>query len=72
MKTFKNLYPQITAFENLYLAFKRAARGKRSKPAVAEFEVNLEENLFVLQRSSFPAEKSQIPGHSLPSGRSFD
>ncbi len=28
MKTYKNLYPQITAFENLRLAFKCAARGK--------------------------------------------
>ncbi|HAD07506.1 MAG TPA: RNA-dependent DNA polymerase [Anaerolineaceae bacterium] len=49
MKTYKNLYPQITAFENLYTAYKRAARGKRRKQAVAEFEMNLEENLFELQ-----------------------
>jgi RNA-directed DNA polymerase len=49
MKTYKNLYPQITTFENLYQAFKNAARGKRGKPDVANFEFNLEENLFGLQ-----------------------
>jgi len=26
MKTYKHLYPRITEFENLYLAFKRAAK----------------------------------------------
>ena len=31
MKTHKHLYPLITDFENLYLAFKRAARGKRRR-----------------------------------------
>lgn len=49
MKTFKHLYPQITAFENLYSAFKRAARGKRSHPDVAAFEYDLEANLIRLQ-----------------------
>jgi len=37
MKTHKHLYPLITDFENLRLAFKRAARGKRSHPDVAAF-----------------------------------
>ena len=50
MKTFKHLYPQITSFENLYLAFKSARKGKRARPDVAEFEFNLEENLFDLQK----------------------
>jgi len=49
MKTYKNLYPQICTFENLYLAFRAAARGKRGKPKVAAFEHNLEPNLFRLQ-----------------------
>jgi len=49
MKTFKNLYPQITGFENLYWAFKQAAHAKRSKPDVSEFEFDLEENLLSLQ-----------------------
>jgi hypothetical protein len=38
MKTYKHLYEQITAFENLRLAFKRAAKGKRKKSDVAAFE----------------------------------
>ena len=38
-KTYKNLYPHICAFENLYLAHRKARRGgKRKKPQVAEFE----------------------------------
>ena len=49
MKTHKNLYPQICEFENLYLAFRAAARGKRGKPEVADFQRELEPNLFLLQ-----------------------
>jgi len=49
MKTHQHLYPLITAFENLRLAFKRAARGKRSRPDVAAFEYDLENNLLALQ-----------------------
>lgn len=49
MKTYKHLYSQITSFDNLYLAFKAARKGKRSRPDVAEFEFQLEENLLNLQ-----------------------
>jgi retron-type reverse transcriptase len=49
MKTYKNLYPRIIAFENLRQAFKNAARGKRKRPDVADFEYNLESNLLTLQ-----------------------
>ncbi|HJW89659.1 MAG TPA: reverse transcriptase domain-containing protein [Anaerolineales bacterium] len=49
MKTYKHLYPQITAFENLRLAFKKAARGKRKSRSVAAFEFDLEANLLSLQ-----------------------
>jgi RNA-directed DNA polymerase len=49
MKTYKNLYPQICTFENLFLAFRGAAKGKRGRPEVAAFEQNLEPNLFRLQ-----------------------
>ena len=44
MKTYKNLYPLITHFDNLHLAFKKAARGKRSRSDVATFEFDLERN----------------------------
>jgi hypothetical protein len=50
MKTHKHLYPQITDFENLRLAFKAARRGKRGREDVAEFEYDLEENLLELQK----------------------
>jgi hypothetical protein len=41
MKTYKNLYPQICAFENLYRSYRRARRGKRDRQAVADFEFDL-------------------------------
>ncbi|HSF82804.1 MAG TPA: reverse transcriptase/maturase family protein [Anaerolineales bacterium] len=50
MKTYRQLYPQITAFENLRRAFKKAARGKRKRPDVAGFEYRLEANLLALQQ----------------------
>ena len=49
MKRHKQLYARICDFENLRLAFKNAARGKRGRPDVAAFEYNLEENLLALQ-----------------------
>lgn len=49
MKTFKNLYPEITTFENLFMAFKQARKGKRGKGPVADFEFNFETNLIDLQ-----------------------
>lgn len=36
---YSNLYPQLTTYENLFLAFKKAARGKRGLVPVAEFGV---------------------------------
>ncbi len=49
LKTYKNLYPQIYSFENLYLAYRAARRGKRDRVAVASFEFDLEHNLLELQ-----------------------
>jgi retron-type reverse transcriptase len=49
MKTYKHLYPLITHFDNLHLAFKKAARGKRSRADVAGFEFDLERELLELQ-----------------------
>ena len=45
MKTYKNLYPQIYDFENLYLAYRKARRGKRQREQVYRFEFDLEGNL---------------------------
>lgn len=50
MKTYRNLYPQICSFENMYLAYRAARRGKRQRVAAADFEFNLEANLLELRR----------------------
>ncbi len=44
-KSFDNLYPQLTEFGNLHLAWRKASRGKRGKPAAASFEYNLTDEL---------------------------
>ncbi|MBN1137954.1 MAG: RNA-dependent DNA polymerase [Anaerolineae bacterium] len=49
VKRYGNLYPQVYCFENLYLAFVDAARGKRGQPNVAAFEFDLEGNLVQLR-----------------------
>jgi len=60
MKTYKNLYPQITDWSNLLLAWKKARRGKRYKPAAAAFEQNLGEELLRLQQEL--EDGSYMPG----------
>jgi RNA-directed DNA polymerase len=42
-------YADIYTWENLYAAYRLAARGKRSRPAAAAFEYRLEDNLIRLQ-----------------------
>ena len=49
MKTYKNLYPQIHAFDNLYAAYRAARRGKRNKRQVFRFEWAYEDELLRLQ-----------------------
>lgn len=49
-KKYDNLWDRLVSFENLLLAFKKAAKGKRSKPEVADFENNRERYLFELQK----------------------
>lgn len=49
MKTYKRLYPQVHEFENLYLSYRKARKGKRGKAYVAEFERSYEEQLLNLQ-----------------------
>lgn len=50
MKSYKNLYPHIYAFANLYQAFRAARKGgKRKKVAVASFEFDLEHHLLELE-----------------------
>jgi hypothetical protein len=35
MKTYRNLYPELISFENLYQAFRKARKGKRDRAEVA-------------------------------------
>ena len=62
-KTFKRLYPSIYAFENLYLAFRKARKGgKRKKERVAAFELDLEANLWRLHGRTRHGElQPQVP-----------
>ena len=41
MKRLKNLCPQLVSFENLLRAYRTAKLGKRGRPGVAEFALNL-------------------------------
>jgi len=47
-KAYDHLYAEVISFENLYLAYRQAARGKRGQAAVASFDFDLEENLLRL------------------------
>ena len=49
MKRHKNLYPQITSFDNLLLAAKKSQKGKRYKNSVLKFNYNLESELLRLK-----------------------
>ncbi len=60
-RTFKYLYPQIYDLENLWLAWRRARRGgKRKWQSVADFEFDLEQNLFALHEEL--RDKTYLPG----------
>ncbi len=48
-KTYKNIYPKICNYHNLYHAWRKAAKGKRKVPEVADFEYFLLENLLQLE-----------------------
>ncbi len=50
MKRANNLYRRIHEYENLRVAFVKAARGKCNHPAVLEFRKNFRENIHGLRR----------------------
>jgi len=60
MKTYRQLYPQICEWDNLYVAYRKARKGKRSRPPAATFEYDQEANLVRLQQEL--VEKSYSPG----------
>ncbi|MEW6718230.1 MAG: RNA-directed DNA polymerase [Chloroflexota bacterium] len=49
MKVYTDLYPQLCSFENLYLAYRKARKGKRGKASVACFEFEQEKELLRLR-----------------------
>ena len=49
MKTYKQLYQKVYDFENLYLAYRKARKGKRGRVQPAQFERVQEEELLALQ-----------------------
>jgi RNA-directed DNA polymerase len=49
-KTFRNLWPEVVDFENLWLAYQKARRHKRYKEPAAWFAMNAEHNLLALHR----------------------
>src|SRR2546430_2298223 len=50
MKRYRDLFSRIVDPENLFRAFFEFRVGKRDKPDVAAFEINLEERIFELHR----------------------
>ena len=50
MKTYNHLFEEITSFENLLLAVRRAERGKRLQASVGCFRTNVEAEVLQLQR----------------------
>lgn len=48
-KTYNNLWPEITDWDNLYKAFLAARKGKRYKPGALRFCARLEENITDIQ-----------------------
>jgi retron-type reverse transcriptase len=60
MKTYNHLYAQITDFENILLAWRKARRDKRYTATAAAFEQNLDVELTTLQEELL--EESYQPG----------
>jgi len=60
MKPHDDLYPQVWDWDNLFLAYRKASKGKRGKPPAAGFEYHLEDNLVRLQNEL--QDKSYCPG----------
>lgn len=50
MKSYTNLFEKICAFENLYLASRKAEKGKRFRHEVAAFNAQRAENILEIQK----------------------
>ena len=64
MKTYKHLYPKVWNWDNLYVAYRRARKGKRGKAPVADFHFLLEDNLVQLQDELLTQTYRPGPYHS--------
>jgi RNA-directed DNA polymerase len=64
VKTYRHLYPQVWNWDNLYLAYRRARKGKRGKVPVATFEFRQEDNLVQLQEELRTKTYGPGPYHS--------
>jgi RNA-directed DNA polymerase len=60
LKTYRNLYPEVCDWDNLYLAYRKARKGKRGRPPAATFEYDLEANLVQLWQEL--VQKTYTPG----------
>ncbi len=60
MKRYGSLWPTLVSFDNLYNAYRKAIRGKRFRPDVAQFIVNAESELLTLQEEL--QEQRYLPG----------
>jgi len=49
MKRFNHLWEQVIDWQNLYLAYQKASKGKRHRDEVAKFSFGLENELFALK-----------------------
>ncbi len=49
MKTEKHLWEKIVSFENIYLAAKKAIRGKKKKNGISKFNFNLEKYIWEIK-----------------------
>ena len=50
MKAYNNLYSKLYSYENLFLAYKKARKGKTKKDYVIKFEKNLETNIIISEK----------------------
>ncbi len=60
MKTHNHLWEEITSFENLWWAVRRAERGKRLQAGVGRFRTNVEAEVLQLRRELL--EQTYMPG----------
>ena len=51
MKRLNHLWDNIVSFDNLLLAYKKARKSKRNRYAVAQFGLELEKELFAIQKA---------------------